>query len=152
MIKPPVVYVAGLLRALGRPIDTADWAWILPLAGQMPFYPPNVSGWDDTRWLDTSTWRGHWWAANYALEHGTLDTDPAKTRYPASETPEQALDAALAFWGRPGIGGVTRDRLVAFGRQCAGVADEDWKRQTYPILRQNALRILVATSPDLMTS
>ena len=24
-------------------------------AGQRLFYPPNVSGWDDTRWLDTST-------------------------------------------------------------------------------------------------
>ena len=28
MVKPPVVYTAGLLRALGRGIDTDSWAWL----------------------------------------------------------------------------------------------------------------------------
>ena len=40
---------------LGRDIDTDDWTWLCELAGQLLFWPPNVSGWDDTRWLDTST-------------------------------------------------------------------------------------------------
>ena len=28
MVKPPVVYLAGLLRALGRGIDTESWVWL----------------------------------------------------------------------------------------------------------------------------
>ena len=32
------------------------------------------------------------------------------------------------------------------------VAKEPWQQETYAILRQNALRMLIATSPDLHTS
>src|SRR5919201_1958664 len=57
LVKPPVVYNAGLLRATGQGIKTSAWAWLGSQAGQQLFYPPNVSRWDDSSWLDTSTWR-----------------------------------------------------------------------------------------------
>src|SRR4029453_13556699 len=52
MVKPPAVSLAGLLRGLGRGVDTDSWTWLLSLAGQQLFYPPNVAGWADTPWLD----------------------------------------------------------------------------------------------------
>ena len=64
-MTPPVVYNAGLLRAIGRPIDTTAWAWLSANAGQQLFYPPNVSGWDFARWLDTSTVKARWEMASY---------------------------------------------------------------------------------------
>ncbi len=73
MVKPPVVYTAGLLRALGRGIDTSAWVWLDDEAGQRLFYPPNVAGWDDSRWLDTATFRGRWDVAGYALQPSQLD-------------------------------------------------------------------------------
>ena len=73
MVKPPIVYTAGLLRALGRGIDTDAWSWLTEMTGQTLFAPPNVAGWDDTRWIDTATWRGRWMVANYALEGHTLE-------------------------------------------------------------------------------
>ena len=89
MVKPPVVYIAGLLRAL-RPRDRhRRWAWLMDMSGQTLFAPPNVAGWDDTRWIDTATWRGRWMAANYALEGRTLDPDPEKTRYPSLKQAER---------------------------------------------------------------
>jgi hypothetical protein len=57
MVKPPVVQLAGMLRTLGRPIDTYSWVWLCDPAGQVLFRPPNVAGWDDARWLDTSRMR-----------------------------------------------------------------------------------------------
>ena len=60
MVKPPIVHTAGLLRRIGAGITTTAWAWIGQLSGQQLFYPPNVAGWDDTRWLDTATFRGRW--------------------------------------------------------------------------------------------
>ncbi len=48
MVKPPIVQIAGMLRAIGRYIDTDAWAWESSLVGQMPFYPPNVAGWEAT--------------------------------------------------------------------------------------------------------
>src|SRR5207302_2238642 len=38
LVTPPVVYNAGLLRAIGRPIDTTSWAWLSAAAGQQLFY------------------------------------------------------------------------------------------------------------------
>ncbi len=77
MVKPAVVYTAGLLRRIGRPIDTTSWSWIGSMSGQMLFYPPNVAGWDDTRWLDTATWRGRWWTAQNVLRPYALDPGKA---------------------------------------------------------------------------
>ena len=37
MVKPPVVYTAGLLRALGRRVDTTAWVWLGEGAGQRLF-------------------------------------------------------------------------------------------------------------------
>ena len=34
MVKPPVVYLAGLLRSLGRGIDTESWVWLSGQIGQ----------------------------------------------------------------------------------------------------------------------
>ena len=56
MVKPPIVQIAGMLRGIGRYIDTDAWAWESSLVGQMPFYPPNVAGWEAERWLNTGTW------------------------------------------------------------------------------------------------
>ena len=60
MVKPPAVYVAGMLRTQRRAVDRGDWVWLGEGAGQRLFFPPNVAGWDDDRWLDTSTLRARW--------------------------------------------------------------------------------------------
>jgi uncharacterized protein (DUF1800 family) len=51
MVKSPAVYTAGLLRATKRGIDGEEWTWLMSLAGQQLFYPPNVSGWNESRWV-----------------------------------------------------------------------------------------------------
>ena len=58
----------AMLRALGRYIDTDAWTWLCEPAGQVLFWPPNVSGWDDTRWLDTSRMRARWNIVDYVLD------------------------------------------------------------------------------------
>jgi uncharacterized protein (DUF1800 family) len=154
MVKPPAVYVAGLLRSLHRGVDTDAWAWLLDMSGQTLFAPPTVAGWDDTRWIDTATWRGRWMAANWALEGRTLDPDPEKTRHPSlkQQGPAAAVKAALRFWGDPALTPRTRRELVGFAQRAAHAATEPWQQESYAILRQNALRMLIATSPDLQTS
>ena len=39
MVKPPVVYTAGLLRGLGRGIDTEAWAWLSEPRGPAALLP-----------------------------------------------------------------------------------------------------------------
>jgi hypothetical protein len=147
MVKPAVVYTAGLLRSRGRGIDTDAWAWIASLTGQTLFRPPNVAGWDDEHWLDTATFRGRWVAANYAIGRAELDPGDGGQPFDAQEL----VDRALKFWGRPTVSRQTRGALVAFAQAALGEADQNWKRTQYPVLAQNALRQLVAVSPDLHT-
>jgi uncharacterized protein (DUF1800 family) len=148
MVKPPAVYVAGMLRALGRGVDTDSWTWLGHLMGQQLFYPPNVAGWDDTRWLDSGTWRGRWSGAVNAVKDRQVDP---RIQYDPTEDAGAAVDKAIAFWGNPTISAVTKSALLGFAKRCDAGADKQWKKQSYPPLRQNALRVLVATSPDLQT-
>ena len=147
MVKPPVVQAAGMLRAVGRGIDTTAWAWLCESAGQYLFMPPNVSGWDDTRWLDTATFRGRWQMAQYICEPAALDPD--KAREPLD--PGELVTRAAGFLGVRLSGGV-RAGLERYAKQVLATADEDWKKDSWPALTENALRMLVATSPDYLTS
>jgi uncharacterized protein (DUF1800 family) len=54
-VRSPVELGIGLLRALEANTNMAQLATRLRDLGQMPFYPPNVKGWDGGRtWIDSS--------------------------------------------------------------------------------------------------
>jgi hypothetical protein len=119
------------------------------MAGQQLFHPPNVAGWDDSRWLDTATWRGRWWIAQYALRPYALDPGKAAQPYDAAAL----LDSALAFWHRPALTSSTHAALLNFAQAALSDArTEAWKRKQYAVMTQNALRQLIAVSPDLQTA
>ncbi len=146
MVKSPVLYTAGLLRRIGRPIDTSAWVWLDSMSGQQLFYPPNVGGWDDTRWLDTATWRGRWWIAQSVLDPYALDPGKAKQPYDA----DTLVRDAIGFWRQPALGAATLHGLQTFARNAvADAKGQKWKQQQYPPMAQNALRHLIAVSPEL---
>ena len=149
MVKPPVVHLAGMLRRLGRPIDTGAWAWLCEEAGQLLFWPPNVSGWDDRRWLDTSRMRARWNIAYYAL--GEIEVDAwGDVPYDPAETAEEALARAVASWGSPELSDLHRAELLDFARRSEGQAIADWQQGPYRAMRQNGLLQLIGISPDLI--
>ena len=111
--------------------------------------PPNVAGWDDERWLDTATFRGRWWVANYATQPYSL-TDKQSAALPAE--PKALVDAAIEFWGSPTLRPATRAALLTFANRAMGDANAKWKQTSYRFLTANALRQLIAVSPDLQTS
>jgi len=150
MVKPPVVYIAGLLRGLNRGVDTSAWVWLSEGAGQRLFYPPNVAGWDDSRWLDTNAFRGRWDIANTALEKVSLGDRKGKKGPKVPNDPEAIVKGALAVLGNPTIRPETRSELLTFARGSLKDAT-GWKAESYPPLVANAVRQLLAVSPDLQT-
>jgi uncharacterized protein (DUF1800 family) len=148
MVKPPIVQIAGMLRARRAGVTTDAWTWISDEAGQRLFQPPNVAGWDETRWLDTARLSGRWTAAAQSTDSARADEE----HYDAKETPKEALAKALKFWGTPTISKKTRTELLRFANRVEAIAKEDWQQESYRALRQNALRILIATSPDYQTA
>ncbi len=154
LLTPPVVYNAGLLRSISRPIDTTAWAWLSANAGQQLFYPPNVSGWDFTRWLDTSTAKARWEMASYVTEKTFPNPWPGKgePEYSATETPTSALASALSYWANPPLSSESEQCIAAFAQSCLKEPLANWERSPYRAMRQNALRMLIATSPDMQVS
>jgi hypothetical protein len=151
MVKPPIVYTAGLLRALGRRVEGTAWVWLLDGAGQRLFSPPNVSGWNDERWLDTATFRGRWAIANEALSKFTLEQKRGRKPPDVPRTAEAIVANALYLLGSPRIRPQTAAALETFARK-ALATDEDWKRDAYPPLVLNAVRQLLAVSPDMQVA
>jgi uncharacterized protein (DUF1800 family) len=148
LVKPPVVYNAGLLRAFGIPVKTTAWAWLANMAGQVMFWPPNVSGWDDSTWLDTSTWRGRSMMVTYVGLDTVVDPWDDKHPYSTTEDAAGALTAALAFLGNPTLSTEVRDALLSFASSCLPATLANWQDGPFRAMRQNALRHLILTSSD----
>ncbi len=150
MVKPPIVHIAGLLRRIGSGITTSDWAWIGQLSGQQLFYPPNVAGWDETRWLDTATFLGRWTGVARLLQ----DHQRNPNRPPPGAPPDAAtlLGQAIAFWRNPPLSSGTVRLLGEFAQRALADGTADWEQKAYPALVENALRQLIAVSPDLQTA
>jgi uncharacterized protein (DUF1800 family) len=151
MVKPPVVFLAGMLRALRRAVDTSMWTWLCEDAGQRLFYPPDVGGWDDTAWLDTSTVEARWRMVHEALDGRRL-SPAAIEAYDAAETPEQAVAGATSVWGDPELTPETVAALTTFAARAVAGASNLGQRTRRRGWRQNALRQLIYFSPDLQTS
>jgi uncharacterized protein (DUF1800 family) len=145
LVKPPVVFIAGMLRARQRGIDTADWAYYCKRAGMRPFRPPNVAGWDESRWLDTSTYKGRWESVARLLQDEHVAASPG---YDPTESPELAVGRALRFWADPAISAPTRRQLLEYAQTVAG-STSGQSASLRRALRQNGLRALVASAPDL---
>jgi Protein of unknown function (DUF1800) len=154
LVTPPVVYNAGLLRAVGRYIDTTAWAWLSAGAGQLLFYPPNVAGWEFSRWLDTSTVKSRWEIASYVTQKTYPNPWPraGEPVYSETEEPAEALSSALAYWGNPPLSPESRQCIAAFAQSCLPTEMAEWEQSPYRALRQNALRVLIATAPDMQVS
>jgi hypothetical protein len=149
-----VVYNAGLLRAVGRGIDTTAWAWLSGGAGQQLFYPPNVSGWDFTRWLDTSTAKARWELASYVTAKSYADPWPGEgeTGYDPTENGAAAMFNARAYWANPVLSAESEQCIENFAQDCLNGYTAQWEQGPYRAIRQNALRMLIATSPDMQVS
>jgi hypothetical protein len=138
------------MRASGTFIHDEQWIWLSANAGQQLFHPPNVSGWDDTRWLDTNTLRGRW-----LLTTGVLDDHHVEVwdgSYDPAEQPDPALDSALAIWDYPPLRKEQQNELVRFSSNAFPGSLASWQKIAYRALRQNALRQLIAVGPDMQLS
>ena len=146
MVKPPVVFSAGVARARGAAVRGAMLTWC-ELAGQRLFMPPNVDGWNHDGWLNTTAMRARWMLIYYVLKDFLILGD-AMTAYDPAETPQQAVSRALAFWGDPPMAGDSRTALEQWAATCMPLARDQQEAASIRAIRQNALRQLIGASPD----
>jgi hypothetical protein len=86
--------------------------------------------------------------AQYVCNPARLD--PANDAAPAD--PAELVRQAIAFWGSPAVSEPVRAALERYAADVIAAATKPWMKAEYPVLALNALRMLVATSPDYLTS
>jgi uncharacterized protein (DUF1800 family) len=136
MVKSPVVFVVGAMRALGQTITDTTAADDLDGMGQTPYFPPNVSGWEGgLSWLNTNT---------ALARFGFISDLLAKTTIPdvPGETASAAYDRAYVAVGQPWLAAGTQNAISSFA-QTAPSAGATQRKQ-----RQLALRALMLAGPD----
>jgi len=126
LIKPPIIYMVGVLRQLGAPVKHSQLQGPMNSMQQRIYRPPNVAGWEGgMSWLNTNTVQARFDTVRIAqyLKYSNyyVNTEtpvPATSvNYPADvvgETPQAALDRAYASVNRPWISSATRDKLLAY--------------------------------------
>jgi uncharacterized protein (DUF1800 family) len=136
MIKPPVVYAVGAMRALGVGVTDSTAADYLDGMGQTPYFPPNVSGWEGgLSWLNTDTALARFGFISALLAKVNITDVPG-------ETATAAYNRAYAASGQPWLAAGTQTALQSFAAG-AGSATAAKRKE-----RQIALRALMLAGPD----
>jgi hypothetical protein len=137
MLKTPVVYAVGVLRALARPITDSTVSDYLGAMGQTPYFPPNVSGWEGgLSWLNTNTALARWGFVTQLVTTGPkVDDIPG-------ETTQAAYDRAYAGVNSPWLAAGTRDQILAAANKMPS------KTSIQRLQRQQVLRTLMLAGPD----
>jgi hypothetical protein len=143
MVKPPVVYVAGMLRARQLFVDGETWQWNCTISGQTLYQPPDVGGWDYDSWLNSNTMLGRWQTVYLVTAHDAYDGQHWAS-YDATETAQQALTSALSYWNNPSLRPDAQSALLTFANAYVPAQADPVSRAQ----RQNALRHLIGISPD----
>jgi len=165
LIKPPIVFMIGVLRQLGAPMKSSQLQGPMNNMQQRIYRPPNVAGWEGgMSWLNTNTVQGRFDAvriAQYLRYSAFYDTMPAPAPAPAAglnypadvvgELPQAAFERAYASVGRPWISSATRERLLAYAQTAITVAKQDGKTADDQKSRRQrfyALQAMILGGPD----
>lgn len=152
LVKSPVVYVAGALRASGQRIHRDAYGWLLSAMGQKLFRPPSAAGWDwNTAWLSTNAMRVRFDVGNYFLDGPRLGVRDGST--PKRLSPPQALARARRATGEPWTSRQTDKVLMRLAKRVLTerrLPEGEWRqpRQERADMCQRALRQLLLCGPD----
>jgi uncharacterized protein (DUF1800 family) len=150
MVKSPVVFVAGALRAAGAGIEGEHWTWIMSEMGQQLFRPPSVAGWDwGPAWLSTNSIKARFSAITHLMRKGDPLYVPDKSQPIDALTTNAAevIAAARDATGRPWTSPETDAALERLATDIVANL-KSWERQTRADHRQRAIRHLLMSGPD----
>jgi len=138
MIKAPVIYVVGIMRALGQYVKDDRPLQGLEAMGQVPYFPPTVAGWEyGAAWLNTNTALARFDFAGRMVV--AAEPKPADV---LGERPEEAFARAHAACGSPWLSQATRAALIDYATKARQSSVDNRAK------RQHVLRTLILAGPD----
>jgi uncharacterized protein (DUF1800 family) len=143
MIKPPIVFAIGIMRALRLGVTDETLYNVLNDMGQLPYFPPTVAGWEGgASWLNTNSALARFATANRLLSL-KYQTMPGKApEDEPAETAKQAFARAHAAVGRPWVGRGTKSSLLYYATRAKNTSSND------RVARQRVLRAFLLGGPD----
>lgn len=144
LVKPPIVFCVGLLRALGVPLQGTDIPDVLDDTQQLPYFPPNVAGWEGgLAWLNSNTVEARFEMLIRAqnLKYGSYPGAQALADVP-DETPQGAFDRAFLSVGSPWMSSATQSRLLSYASSAPVDSPERRRQRVY------ALQAFMLGGPD----
>jgi uncharacterized protein (DUF1800 family) len=162
LIKPPVIFMIGVLRQLGAPLKHTQLQGPMNNMQQRIYRPPNVAGWEGgMSWLNTNTVQARFDMVRVAqyLKYSNFylatptPAPAADVNYPAdvpNETAQAAYDRAYASVGRPWVSAATRDKLLAYAATLseANRTGTSTTAKTARRTRFYALQAMILGGPD----
>lgn len=134
MIKPPVVFTVGVMRALKLGIENNQLDSLTNAMGQRLYHPPTVAGWDPgIAWLNTNTAIARFNMVNRFLNDEELDLDDDE-----GENGTQAFKRAWESVGKPWMSPGARSSLLFYAKQIDkddSKDNENNRRQRLRVLR-----------------
>jgi len=149
MVKSPVVYVAGALRASGSSITHGYPVWLLETMGQRLFRPPSVAGWDGgPAWMSTNAVVQRFAFGNFLVSYGRPQVREGSVK--ATLPPREALELAREAVGSPPISPRTRRALTRLAARWFDDIPKDWRDQAdwRAESLQRTLRHLLIAGPE----
>jgi uncharacterized protein (DUF1800 family) len=153
LVKPPIVYMVGVLRMLASPLRHGGSSNLQSAMNDMQqriYQPPNVAGWEGgLSWFNTNTVQGRFAMitraqylryTTYYLATGTVSSTPVADVNP--ETPEAVVERAHLSVNRPWISQSTRDALIAWAGTAATNTANNRRQRFY------ALQQMILGGPD----
>jgi hypothetical protein len=149
MVKCPVAYVAGAMRASGTHITDGYPVWLLETMGQQLFHPPSVAGWDwGPAWMSTNAIVQRFAFGNFLVSYGRPRVREGSVK--ATLTPRRAFELAHEAVGSPPVSAHTRRVLTRLaGTWFRDIPadwrdDADWRAESL----QRTLRHLLIAGPE----
>jgi uncharacterized protein (DUF1800 family) len=136
MVKPPIVYVVGAMRAMNLQVEDTTASDYLDAMGQLPYFPPTVAGWEGgISWLNTDT-------ALARFQFITTLLQQAKIRDVPDESAQHAYARAYEAVGSPWLAARTHAVIRRYAERA------QFSTPQRRINRQIALRALILAGPD----
>jgi uncharacterized protein (DUF1800 family) len=154
LVKPPIVYMVGVLRQFGSPLRHGGSSNLSGSMGDMQqrvYQPPNVAGWEGgLSWFNTNTVQGRFamitraqylrYTNYHSTTTATVTVTPAQDVNP--ETAQAVVDRALASVNRPWVSDATKSALVTWAGTQATTTAQNRLRRFY------ALQAMILGGPD----
>ena len=136
LIKPPIVFVVGAMRAVSAAVANSTPADQLDSMGQLPYFPPTVAGWEGgLSWLNTNTALARFGFVSSLVAKMPIDDL-------RGELPADAVTRAITAVGSPWLADGTKAALKDYATRANSSKPNASKE------RQMVLRTLILAGPD----